>query len=60
MAPTVGWDKTYKIGAPIRCQPIIEGGRIYVGTDNGIDNTNKEFTGLVRLRWQRSAHGGAE
>ena len=27
--------KTYKLGAPTRFQPIIEGGRIYVGTLDG-------------------------
>jgi outer membrane protein assembly factor BamB len=26
---------TWKVGAPIRSQPAIENGRIYVGTQNG-------------------------
>jgi outer membrane protein assembly factor BamB len=41
--------KTYQTGSPIRYQPVVEGGRIYVGTQDGrlicVDTGNKEFTG---------------
>src|SRR5262249_3520897 len=43
--------ETYKIGSPMRFQPAIEGGRIYVGTEDGkvvcIDTGNPQFTGWV-------------
>ena len=38
-----------KLGGAVRSQPVIEGGWIYVGTENGrlvgIDTKNPEFTG---------------
>jgi outer membrane protein assembly factor BamB len=41
--------KTWKVGTPIRSQPAIEGGRIYVGTQNGkvicIDTGDARLTG---------------
>ena len=41
--------KTYQTGSPIRYQPVVDGGRIYVGTQDGrlvcVDTGNKEFTG---------------
>lgn len=41
--------ETYAVGSPIRAQPAIEGGRIYVGTQDGklvcIDTGNQKFTG---------------
>jgi outer membrane protein assembly factor BamB len=41
--------KTYKVGHPVRFQPVIEGGKIYVGTQDGkvvcIDTGNPKFTG---------------
>jgi outer membrane protein assembly factor BamB len=41
--------KTYKIGSPTRFQPIIEGGRIYVGTQDGkivcLDSGDQRLTG---------------
>jgi hypothetical protein len=27
--------RTYRVGSPVRFQPAIEGGRIYVGTQDG-------------------------
>ena len=40
---------TWKVGAPIRSQPAIEGGRIYVGTQDGkvvcIDTGDARLTG---------------
>jgi outer membrane protein assembly factor BamB len=42
-------NKTYKVGSPIRFQPAIDSGRIYVGTQGGkvvcINTGNPEFTG---------------
>jgi outer membrane protein assembly factor BamB len=39
----------YYIGCPVRHQPAVEGGKIYVGTENGkvvcIDAGDKKFTG---------------
>ena len=44
--------KTYKIGSPIRFQPVVEGGRIYVGTQDGklvcVNTGNKAFTGWAQ------------
>jgi hypothetical protein len=41
--------KRYQVGCQVRSQPVIEGGRIYVGTQDGklvcIDTGNKKFTG---------------
>ena len=41
--------KTYRVGSPVRTQPAIEGGRIYVGTQDGklvcINTGNPRFTG---------------
>lgn len=41
--------KTYQTGSPIRYQPVVDGGRIYVGTQDGrlvcVDTGKKEFTG---------------
>jgi outer membrane protein assembly factor BamB len=41
--------KTYQTGSPIRCQPVVDGGKIYVGTQDGrlvcVDTGNQEFTG---------------
>jgi outer membrane protein assembly factor BamB len=41
--------KTYKLSTQLRFQPAIEGGRIYVGTQDGkvvcIDTGDKNFTG---------------
>jgi outer membrane protein assembly factor BamB len=40
--------ETYAIGAPIRSQPAIDRGRLYVGTDDGqivcVDTGNVAFT----------------
>jgi outer membrane protein assembly factor BamB len=39
----------HKVGGPVRSQPVIEGGRIFVGTDDGrlvcLDTGNPLFTG---------------
>jgi hypothetical protein len=39
----------YKVGAPLRYQPVIDGGRVYVGTQDGklvcIDTGERKFTG---------------
>ena len=39
----------WAVGGPVRSQPVIEGGWIYVGTENGrlvgIDTKNPAFTG---------------
>ena len=44
-----GVTKTYKIGSPVRSQPAIENGRIYVGTQDGklvcINTGDTRFTG---------------
>jgi Ca-activated chloride channel family protein len=44
-----GVNKTYKVGSPIRSQAAIEGGRIYVGTEDGrvvcINTGDARFTG---------------
>src|SRR5262249_1001969 len=41
--------KTYKVGSPTRSQVAIDGGRIYVGTQDGklvcINTGNADFTG---------------
>jgi Ca-activated chloride channel family protein len=41
--------KTYKVGHETRFQPVVEAGRIYVGTQDGkvvcVDTGNKAFTG---------------
>lgn len=41
--------KTYKVGAQVRFQPAVEGGRIYVGTQDGkvicIDTGDRKLTG---------------
>jgi Ca-activated chloride channel family protein len=46
-----GVTKTYKVGSPIRSQAAIDGGRIYVGTQDGrlvcIDTGDARFTGWV-------------
>lgn len=46
-----GVTKTYKVGSPIRSQAAIEGGRIYVGTQDGkvvcINTGDSRFTGWV-------------
>jgi Ca-activated chloride channel homolog len=44
-----GVTKTYKVGSPVRSQPAIENGRIYVGTQDGklvcINTGDTRFTG---------------
>jgi outer membrane protein assembly factor BamB len=49
--------KTYQTGSPIRYQPVVEGGRIYVGTQDGrlvcVDTGNKKFAGWSM--WGRNA-----
>ena len=39
----------YKVGSPLRFQPIVDGGKIYVSTQNGkvicLDAGDKKFTG---------------
>ena len=46
-----GVTKTYKVGSPVRSQAAIDGGRIYVGTQDGrlvcIDTGDARFTGWV-------------
>jgi outer membrane protein assembly factor BamB len=41
--------KSYEVGAPVRFQPVVQDGFIYVGTQDGrlvaIDTKNKELTG---------------
>jgi outer membrane protein assembly factor BamB len=41
--------QTYKVGSPVRFQPAIEGGKVYVGTQDGklvcIDTGDRKFTG---------------
>jgi hypothetical protein len=41
--------KTYPVGSALRSQPAIEGGRLYVGTQDGkvvcIDTGDARFTG---------------
>jgi outer membrane protein assembly factor BamB len=43
--------KAYKVGAPLSSQPAIDGGRIYVGTQDGrlvcINTSDPRFTGWV-------------
>ncbi|MEK6238707.1 MAG: PQQ-binding-like beta-propeller repeat protein, partial [Planctomycetales bacterium] len=42
-------NKTYQVGAPVRFQPVVQDGRIYVGTQDGkvvcINTGDKKFTG---------------
>lgn len=50
MDPTEGKVvKTYKVGHEVRFQPVVDSGKIYVGTQNGkivcIDTGDKKFTG---------------
>ena len=46
-----GVTKTYKVGSPVRSQAAIDGGRIYVGTQDGrlvcINTGDTRFTGWV-------------
>lgn len=55
-------EKRYKIGAPLRSQPIIVDGRIYVGTQTGklvaIDTGDKALTGWSMWGGD-AAHSGA-
>ena len=41
--------KTYKVGSPVRFQPVVMNGRIYVGTQDGkvicINTGDKKLTG---------------
>jgi outer membrane protein assembly factor BamB len=53
--------KTHAVGSPVRFQPVIEGGRIYVGTQDGkvicIDTGDPKFTGWS-MWGGNAAHSG--
>ncbi len=51
----------YAVDCPVRYQPAVEGGKIYVGTESGkvvcIDAGDKKFTGWPCWGGQRGAYG---